>query len=270
MRCVSGAGVGLRSEHFEVFLSEHPPTVPWLEILADNYLGSVSISFEKVKLISQRYPVVLHCVNCGVGNSDPINWEYCKQIKAMSNVLKPAWISDHLCWTALDGQHTHALLPLPFTKVFAQQIGERIARLQDYFELPFLIENVAAYLRTPYDTLSEVDFLNRVADIANCGILLDVANLYVNMRNHNECADTFLQAVNADRVKQYHLAGHEIDGNYCIDTHDRTINESVWSLYVRTLNVVGVRPTCIEWDAKIPVWQVLSEEIKKIDGIMQQ
>ena len=262
---ISGAGAGLRAEHFSVFLGDAPPKVSWLEILADNYLDASGMSFDKVRLIAAQYPTVLHCVNAGVGNSDPINWDYVRQIKTLIDALNPAWVSDHLCWTALNGHHSHSLLPLPFTKNIAHYVGERIARMQDYFERSFLIENIAAYVRTPYDDLSEVDFLNLVTQVANCGILLDVNNLYVNAQNHGESADIFLRELNADRVMQYHLAGYAIDQDYCIDTHDQPIREPVWSLYTQTVKIIGVRPACIEWDSDVPAWGVLAEEIKKIN-----
>lgn len=268
MNLITGVGVGLRPAHYEVFLSDNPPDIPWIEILADNYLGLSGISWEKVILISKHYPVVLHCVNCGVGNTDPINWDYCRQIKAMIDVLNPIWVSDHLCWTAVKGHYSHALLPLPFHGDIIHSIVERIVQLQTFFERPFLIENVAAYVRTEHDTLSEAVFMNQIAQQADCGILLDINNLFVNAHNHQESVDTFLAQIDAKRVKQYHMGGHVKDGQWLIDTHSAAINESVLSLYQKTLRMVGIRPTCIEWDSDIPAWPVLANEIQNISRVM--
>lgn len=261
---IAGAGVGLRSAHFDIFLSEKPPKINWLEIVADNYLGASSIHFDIVSEIAKNYPVVMHCLNCGIGNSDPINLAYCAQIKKMANVLKPEWISDHLCWTALDGIHTHALLPLPFTTKIVKKVADNIKRLQDFFGLPFLIENITAYVRSPVDELDEAAFLNEIANHSDCHILLDINNLYINSVNHNESIDLFLNELDATRVLQYHLGGHQSDAGFLIDTHNQSIAQVVWDLYQKILVKIGRHPTCVEWDEQIPEWLVLNSEVERI------
>lgn len=270
MNPLHGVGVGLRNQHVEVFLGDDPPTLPWIEILADNYLGVSGISWEKVVLIAQRYPVVLHCVNCGIGNTDPINWAYCKQIKMMVDVLNPIWVSDHLCWSSIDNYYAHALLPLPFHADIIDPIVERIWQLQAFFQRPFLIENIAAYLRSEHDRLSEVSFINQIADKADCGILLDINNLFVNAHNHAEFAEDFLTQINKERVMQYHLGGHQADHQWLIDTHDKSISEPVLSLYKKTLDIIGERPTSIEWDSDIPSWSVLERETQRVTQVINQ
>ena len=266
---ISGVGVCLRAPHYQQFLT-NPPNVPWLEILADNYLGMSGIAWEKLQTICQNYPVVLHCVGFGFGNTDAIDWDYAKQVKELACALKPTWISDHLCWTAFENHHSHNLLPLPFTTEVINHSSQRVAEIQTYLDCPVLIENVASYTRTPFDDMSEMGFINQVAKQADCGILLDLNNLYVNAINHQENIQTMLAEVNAERVCQYHLAGYEYQGNLLLDTHGGLTREVVWQLYEQALQCIGQRPTCVEWDNNIPAWEVLSGETNKARTLFEE
>ena len=280
---VVGAGICLRSQHYNIFLSDNRPDVLWLEVLADNYLGAAGIAWEKLKQITQHYPVVLHCVGLGVGNTDAIDWHYCEQIKAIADQLAPVWISDHLCWTAYQQDHSHSLLPLPLTQQAVNHVVGRVKRLKNYFERSFALENIATYMRSDCDEMSEIDFLNQVTEQADCGILLDVNNLLVNAYNHRDppvkpeddggCVIknviNMLKQVNAKRVVQYHLAGHQVDEELLIDTHDCVVPNQVWDLYRQALKVIGPKPTCVEWDANIPQWDVLFSETQKAQEMMK-
>lgn len=265
---IEQVGVCLRAQHYAVFLSDDRPQIPWLEILADNYLGAEGIAWDKLIKITHHYPVVMHCVGLGVGNTGSIDWEYCAQIKTIADQLNPAWISDHFCWTAYQQNHSHSLLPLPLTDDVVTHVSSRMRQLQDYFQRPMLLENIASYLRSPLDTLSEVDALNQTAEQADCGILLDINNLIVNAHNHGGDALVMLKQVNADRVKQYHLAGHQVDQELLIDTHDRIVPNNVWDLYQQALKIIGPQPACVEWDANIPDWPVLAQETAKAQQMM--
>lgn len=266
---ITGVGVGLRAQHYEVFLKHHPE-IPWLEVLADNYLNTQGIPLEKLFTITAHYPVVMHCVGMSLGSIDPINWEYLSHIKALATQLKPAWISDHLCWTSLHNQYSHGLLPLPFTQETIDHTANRIQQIQDYLNYPLLIENISSYVRCPENEMNEVTFLNHVAQQADCGILLDINNLYVNAHNHHEDAMALLQQVDASRVYQYHLAGYQPHGTLLLDSHNNGISPAVWQLYETALKRIGPKPACIEWDEAIPDWSVLATEQQQAARLHQR
>lgn len=267
---ISGVGICLRAEHYAVFLNDNKPPAPWLEILADNYLTCTGIAWDKLCLITQNYPVVLHCVGLGIGNTDPIDWAYCKKIKAIADKLKPAWISDHLCWTAFENNHSHGLLPLLYTEETLQHVVNRTKQLQDFFNIPLAFENIATYLCAPKNTLSEAEFIQALCSQTHAGLLLDINNLYINAYNHHFNPISFLKKIPSKYVMQYHLAGHQQQNELLIDTHDSNVAPAVWSLFQSALAIIGNKPTCIEWDEQIPDFAWLQKESKKAENYASQ
>lgn len=267
---ITGVGVCLRPEHYANFLNQSKPDVPWLEVLADNHLTCTGIAWDKLRLITNNYPVVLHCVGLGIGNTDPINWDYCQKIKKLSRILNAAWISDHLCWTALNNDHSHGLLPLPYTEETLNHLVLRVNQLQDFFEHPLVFENIATYLKSPQNTFSEADFIRELTSQTHCELLIDINNLFVNAHNHHFCPESFLKNIDKNSVRQYHLAGHQVQEDLLIDTHDTFVSESVWSLYEHALSIIGIKPTCIEWDGNIPNFSSLMSESQKAANYASQ
>lgn len=265
---VNGAGVGLRPIHIPYIL-EHRPPVPWFEIIIDNYLyGETTDATRVLTDIRQDYPLALHSVGLDVGSTDPIDSSLLKNLRARVQELEPAFVSTHLCWTASDGIAHHELLPLPFTLEAVRHCADRIQKFQDILGDRILIENISTYMRfagsnTGGDTaddnqggnLSEGEFLRAVAETADCYILLDVNNLYINHRNHHETPtdlDQFFATVPADRIRQFHLAGYEDCSTHLLDTHGAPVSSPVWELFARAIEHWGPRPVCIERDTNIP------------------
>ena len=264
MSGLSGCGVGLRKEHFDVVLAEKP-AVPFFEVISENFMVPGGRPRRVLEAVRRDYPVALHGVSMSLGSADPLDEAYLKRLSALVRQVEPAIVSDHLCWTSAGGHNSHDLLPLPFTPEAASHAARRIRRVQDTLGRRILIENVSSYLAFADSTLEEAAFLSAVAEQADCHILLDVNNVYVNARNHGFDAAAYIEAVPADRVRQIHLAGHEDHGDVVIDTHDHPVRDEVWDLYRRAVRRFGDLPALIEWDAKIPPFEVVLAEARRAE-----
>jgi uncharacterized protein (UPF0276 family) len=261
-----GFGLGLRTDHFEHIL-QHKPDVDWFEVLSENYLVAGGKPRYYLEAISEQYPVVMHGVSMSIGSTDPLDMDYLKALKKLSNDIQPKWISDHICWTSIHGINSHDLLPLPYTEETVKHVAERVAQVQDFLGQRILLENVSSYLSYQDSTMNEWEFLTRVADEADSLILLDINNIYVSARNHHFDPLVYLQSINPRRVQQFHLAGHSDYGDYVIDTHDHDIPTSVWALYQAALKRFGPVSTMIERDANIPDFPELYQELRQAQEI---
>ncbi len=260
---IQGVGVSLRQPHYAEFLGEHPPAISWLEIMTDNYMFTQGLLREKLFAIRARYPMVMHGVSLNIGSIDPLNIDYLTTVKKLADDIQPAWISDHLCWTAIDGQYSHDLLPLPYTEETLQHVVQRIDQVQFFLRRPFIIENVSSYLQSEQADFSEAEFLNAVAKHSGCGILLDINNIYVSATNHGFAVTDYLQAISPEYVQQFHLAGYAKQGELLVDTHGSQVSEPVWQLFAAALTRFGAVPSNIEWDNNIPNWNGMLAEIKR-------
>ncbi len=247
-----GFGLGLRTEHYQEILDQQPKEIDWLEIISENYMIEGGKPLYFLDKIRQDYPMVMHGVSMSIGSTDPLNFDYLKQLKALINRVEPKWFSDHLCWTGVDHKNMHDLLPLPYTDAAVNHIANRISQVQDFLGRQMLIENLSSYITYTADAMSEWEFLTAVSEKADCNILLDVNNIYVSSFNHHFDPLEYLQGVPADRVWQHHLAGHQNTGNLIIDTHDEPIIDPVWELYEKTAELLGSVSTMIERDGNIP------------------
>ncbi|MGA7978781.1 MAG: DUF692 domain-containing protein, partial [Chromatiaceae bacterium] len=246
-----GYGLGLRKEHYQTVLAERP-AVDWLEVLTENYLVPGGKPLYYLEHIRRDYPMVMHGVSLSIGGSDPLDWGYLTQVKALAARVEPAWVSDHLCWTGVNRTNLHDLLPLPYTEEALRHVVERVRRVQDFLGRRLLLENVSSYLTYRDSRLTEWEFLCAVADEADCLILLDVNNIYVSGYNHGFDPRTYLEAIPGERVRQIHLAGHRNLGRYLIDTHDEPVTAPVWDLYELAARRFGPVSTMIERDDQIP------------------
>jgi len=260
-----GFGLGLRTEHYQSIVDEQP-NVDWFEIIAENYLVDGGKPLYWLDKIRADYPVVMHGVSLSIGSSDPLNQSYLRQLKQLATRIEPVWLSDHLCWTSLNGINTHDLLPLPYTEEAIQHVVERIQRVQDYLGRQILLENVSSYIRYAQSIMPEWEFYREVCERADCYMLLDINNVYVSAINHRFDPIHYLQAMPAERVKQHHLAGHSNHTDYMIDTHDAAIVEPVWDLYRHAVQQFGKVSTMIERDDQIPA---LSELLTELDYARQ-
>ncbi len=254
-----GHGVGLRVPHYPQFL-ESNPAVAWVEAISENFMGLGGRPLAVLEKVRRDRPVVLHGVSLNVGSVAPLDEQYLRDLKALVTRIEPAMVSDHLCWGRVGDQYSHDLLPLPFTEEALTLTVNRIQQVQDALGRQLLIENVSSYMAFRESTMTEWDFLREVAQRADCGILLDVNNVYVSARNHGFEAKTYLDAIPTERVGQFHLAGHQDRGHVVIDTHEGHVSDAVWALYAHAVRRFGAVPTLIEWDEGVPELPVLLAE----------
>ena len=255
-----GFGLGLRSDHYEEILQESP-RVDWFEAISENYLVGGGKPLRWLDRIRERYPVVLHGVSLSIGSTAPLDHAHLIGLKALAERIQPAWISDHLCWTGIGGRNLHDLMPLPHTEEAVRHVAARVREVQDFLGRRILLENVSSYLDYSHSTVPEWEFLRAVAEAADCLILLDVNNIYVNSQNHGFDPLAYLRAMPVRRVQQIHLAGHSRSGELLIDTHDHPVPEPVWALYAEALRRFGPVATMIERDDRIPPLAELVEEL---------
>jgi uncharacterized protein (UPF0276 family) len=266
---IQNVGIGLRAPHIGYIL-ENRPKVPWFEVLTDNYLQEGGLPLHQLQRLRADYPIVLHGVGLSLGTIDPLNWDYLKKLKQLIQRLKPAWISDHLCWVSAQQRYFHELLPLPYTEEALQQIVQHIHQVQDFLEQPILVENVSSYLSYHHSTLSEWEFINQVAAQADCFILLDINNIFVSATNQQFNPHDYLAHLNPKHIRQFHLGGYQVQPHFLLDAHNAPIHEPVWKLYEAALARFGNIPTLIEWDSNIPEFTQLQAEVAKAQQIMQQ
>lgn len=268
-RAVSGCGIGLRREHYETVLAERPD-IPWFEVISENFMvdgGRPRFVLDRVR---RDYPVALHGVSLSVGSAAPIDAVHLSRLRQLVTWVEPAIVSDHLCWTRLAGHSSHDLLPLPFTEAAIRVAAENIARVQDALGRRILVENVSSYVRFRESEMEEWEFVAAVAERADCHLLLDVNNVYVNARNFGFDAKRYLAGIPVDRVRQIHLAGHEDLGDVVIDTHDHPVCDAVWDLYRLAVARFGGVPTLIERDANVPPLAVLLAEARAAEHILEE
>jgi uncharacterized protein len=252
-----GFGVGLRRCHYTKILEEHP-RMDWFEVISENFMVDGGRPLQVLEGVRSHYPIVMHGVSLSIGSTDPLNCKYLKELAAIARRFGPAWVSDHLCWTGVGGHNLHDLMPLPYTDEAVRHVASRIRKVQEFLDRTILIENVSSYMEFTCSRLSEWEFLATVAEEADCGILLDINNIFVNAFNHGFDAVRYIDSIPAERVVQFHLAGHSDHGEYLLDTHDHPIRSEVWTLYEHAVSRFGRIPTLIEWDDNIPEFEVLA------------
>ena len=257
-----GFGIGLRVEHYEEILCD-TPAIEWLEVLTENYLVPGGKPLHYLERFRERYPLVMHGVSLSIGSVDEINWDYLKQVRALAQRIEPAWISDHLCWTGIDHLNLHDLLPLPYTEEALTHVVTRVQRIQEYLGRQILLENVSSYVDYASSEMSEWEFLNTLAERADCLILLDINNIYVSGRNHAFDPAEYLHGISPSRVQQFHIAGHDDQDDLVIDTHDSPVIEPVWQLLAHAYARFGQVSTMIERDAHVPPLTTLLEELTR-------
>ena len=264
-----GFGLGLRTEHYNQIL-ESKPKVDWFEALSENYMIPGGKPLDYLTKIRAEYPVVMHGVSLSIGSAVAIDVDYLRDLKKLADRIEPAWISDHLCWTGVHGQNIHDLLPLPYTEEAAKHVAERVKVVQHYLGRQILLENVSSYASYIDSSMTEWEFISQIAESADCLLLLDVNNIYVSSFNHNFDAKTFIDSVPKNRVQQIHLAGHQNNGDYIIDTHDAPVIDPVWDLYAYAIKRFGAISTMIERDDNMPELQELVQELQIARDIFGQ
>ena len=262
------AGVGLRAPHMRHVLDARP-AVPWFEVHSENYFADGGPALANLERIRRDYPVALHGVGLSLGSADPLDRAHLAKLARLARRIAPAVVSEHLCWSGVDGRHFNDLLPLPYTEEALAHVCARVAEVQSLLGRQILVENVSSYYAFPESTLPEHAFVAEVAARTGCGLLVDVNNIYVNARNHGTDAHAYLAAIPPDVVGEIHLAGFEDRGTLLIDTHGAPVADEVWALYRAALARFGRVPTLIEWDTDIPPFAVLERERATAQAILE-
>ena len=254
-----GHGVGLRREHFDRVLSG-PTRVDWFEVISENFMVKGGRPLHVLERVRRDYPLVLHGVSLSIGSTDPLDRDYLDGLRELAARIDPAWVSDHLCWTCIGGHNAHDLLPLPYTEEALEHVVSRLSAVQEHLGRRIALENASTYLSFAGSSMPEWEFLGEVAHRADCGILLDVNNVYVSAVNHGFDPEKYLAAVPAERVWEIHLAGHTDRGSHLLDTHSTRVCDEVWELYRFASRRIGAVASLVEWDEEIPDWDTLETE----------
>ena len=257
-----GVGIGLRVPHYRHIFAKKP-TVNWFEIISENFMVDGGRPLEILDQILERYRVVQHGVSMYFGSAEPLNREHLKRLKRLVKRTKTPWLTDHLCWGSVDGRYTHDLMPMPYTFEAAKRAAQKVRQVRDFLEIPIAVENVSSYAEFHISEMTEWEFLNEVVERADCGILLDVNNIYVSSRNHTFDPFDYLNSVPPERVAQIHIAGHTKYQKFILDTHDHPVIDPVWALYARAIEMAGPTPTLLEWDDRIPSFNEVHREALK-------
>ena len=272
-----GIGVGLKPEYYDHFLSGPPSSVQWVEVISENFLRwkngiLASEPIQTLEKIRSHLPVRMHGVSMSIGSTDPLCPDYFRNLKEIVGRIQPEIVSDHLCWIGVDGQNLHDLLPLPYTEETVKWVSNRILQAQDMLGRRLVFENLSSYVEFEQSEMTEWEFVSEIAKRADCGLLLDINNVYVSGSNHKFNPLDYLKNVPHERVAQIHLAGHSVkpDG-FLIDTHSHPVCDDVWKLYQWYIQKYGVQSTMVERDGNLPEWQELEAElihIKKIQDVV--
>ena len=263
------AGIGLRTPHVDEVRRSRPP-VGWLEVHSENYFGAGGPALAALEAIRADYPVSLHGVGLSLGSADPLDTGHLARLRRLASRIQPAAISEHLCWSHVDGRHLNDLLPLPLTDEALAVVCDRIDVIQSALGRPLLVENVCSYLRFVDDSMAEWDFVAAVSRRSGCKVLLDVNNIYVNAVNHDFDPRAYLAAIPGDSIAEIHLAGFDASGPCLIDTHGSRVAPAVWELYRAAIARYGPKPTLIEWDTDIPALEILLVEAAMAGAILSE
>ncbi len=264
-----GHGVGLRREHFSRVLAGDTG-VDWFEVLSENFMVRGGRPLHVLERVRRDHPVVLHGVSLSIGSADPLRSDYLKDLAALIERVQPAWVSDHLCWTGVGGHNAHDLLPLPYTEEVLDHVSRRVCEVQERIGRRIALENASSYLEFEGSDMPEWEFLAELAQRADCGILLDVNNVYVSAVNHGFDPRKYLEAIPPERVWQVHLAGHTDRGTHLLDTHGTHVCEAVWDLYRFATGRIGAVSSLVEWDENVPEWEVLVSESEQARAIRRE
>jgi uncharacterized protein len=260
---VPAFGLGLRKPHYGDFLDgETPVAVDFVEVISENFMVAGGRPRHILRQVRERHPVALHGVSMSVGSADGVDRDYLRLLRALVDEIEPMVVSDHLCWTRIEGFNSHDLLPLPYTEEALDVVCDNIGVAQDMLGRAMLIENPSSYVAFDQSPMSEWEFLDAMCRRTGCGLLLDVNNIYVSGSNHGFDPRDYLAGIPADRVGQIHLAGHSQGRTLLIDTHDKPVPAPVWALYEDAVARIGAVPTMIERDDDIPPLAELIDELQ--------
>jgi len=266
------AGVGLKPSHYRTIL-DSAPDIGFFEVHAENYMGAGGPPHRYLETIRANYPLSLHGVGLSIGAYQSLDREHLARLKALIDRYQPGLFSEHLAWSPHETSFFNDLLPLPYTAETLRHVCEHVDEVQSTLGRQMLLENPSTYLAFAESTFGEIEFIAEIAKRTGCGLLMDVNNIYVASTNQEWDPVAYLEAYPLAHVREIHLAGHdtrtdETGRPLLIDTHDRPVDDIVWDLYRRAVDLIGPVPTLIEWDAQVPDWPVLKAEAERAEAIM--
>lgn len=264
-----GFGLGLRPQHY-IDILEGSPDVDWFEVISENYMVPGGQPLRMLDRIRARYPIVMHGVSLSIASTAPFSEDYLADLKALAERIEPEFVSDHLCWTGVHGVNLHDLLPIPYTREALDHVVTRVNYVQDYLQRQIALENVSTYVQFAHSEMTEWEFISELSQRTGCWLVFDVNNVFVSAFNHGWDAHAFIEGTPADRVVQFHLAGHEHNMSHIIDTHDALVPDEVWDLYRASVKKFGPVSTIIERDDNIPPLDDLVAELSTARSIAQQ
>jgi uncharacterized protein len=254
-----GVGVGLRAPHYAHLLA-HDPAVDWLEVVSDQFLYTHGRPLYVLEQLAERYPVALHGASLSIGSTAPLDFDYLRELKSLQQRVRAPWLSDHVCWNGIAGRNTHELLPLPYTAESLRHTAARVRAVQDYLGQRILLENPASYAEFTHSNMTEAQFLAALAEEADCGILLDVNNVYVSAFNCGFDALAYLTQLPFERVVQVHVGGHTHHGTYLADSHAGPVDDAVWALWREVEHRAPGVSVLLEWDGELPTFERVHAE----------
>ena len=260
---VHGAGLGLRRPIVDKLMADPPVDVDFMEVAPENWIHVGGALARKLRFFTERYPFLIHGLSLSIGAPSPLNEELVRDVKAFMAEHNIRLYSEHLSFCGDDGQ-LYDLMPIPFTEEAVRYVSQRVRRVQDILEQRIALENVSFY--APIDTsMSEKEFLLAVLEESDCDLMLDINNIVVNSINHRYDASDFLNAMPAERIRYFHLAGHHVEAeDLRIDTHGSAVDDQAWQLLEEAYARLGPVPTLLERDFNFPPMDELMNEVRRI------
>ncbi len=269
------AGIGLRLPHQAAVLALRP-AVAWFEVHPENYMNDAAALAELVR-IRAHYPLSLHAVGLSLGSAAGVDREHLERLRQLAHLLQPGLISDHLSWSVANGTYLPDLLPLPYTEEALEVVCRNVTQVQEALGRQLLVENPSTYLQYAATACGEAEFLAAVATRTGCGVLLDINNIYVSACNQRRSAELVLEswcrALDRSMVREMHLAGHAVvstttGAELRIDDHGDRVCAAVWALYAHALEHFGAAPTLLEWDTRLPAFELLQAEAARAQDLL--
>lgn len=266
---VHGAGLGLKRALMGPLEDQAPAQIDFFEVAPENWINLGGSYGKKFRAFTEQHPFISHGLSLSIGSPSPLDFNFLRQVKDFLKQHNILYYSEHLSYCSDDG-HLYDLMPIPFTEEAVHYVTDRIRQVQDFLGQRIAMENVS-YYAAPGQEMKEIDFINAVLEEADCDLLLDVNNIYVNSINHRYHAEEFLKQLPGDRIAYVHIAGHYNEAeDLLVDTHGADIIDPVWGLLDKAYELFGVMPTMVERDFNIPPLSELLTEIDQIVAIQKQ
>ncbi len=265
-------GVGYKPQHFNDLMAG-PGPVEWIEVHAENYMGDGGRPLAQLAALSERFALSIHGVGLSIGGEAPLDADHLARLKKLCDWAEPASFSEHLAWSSHGGDFLNDLLPLPYTEQTLARVAEHIDQVQTVLNRRMLLENPSSYLTFVESDLSETDFLTALVRRTDCGLLLDVNNVFISATNLGISAQDYVSAYPTAHVGEIHVGGHDTDVDdhgapLLIDSHAKPVEGPVWALLDPALSLTGPKPVLVEWDNNVPDWPTLRAEATRAARVL--